>query len=63
MPMATPACGTQIQVVVLCATLVNELIGPVLSKIALTKAGEIQPQKRQSSGKGRGRKKPALPGA
>jgi Kef-type K+ transport system membrane component KefB len=58
-----PTYGTQIQVVVLCATLVNELIGPVLSKIALTKAGEIQPQKRQSSGKGRGRKKPALPGA
>ena len=58
-----PAYGAQIQVVVLCATLVNELIGPVLSKIALTKAGEIQPQKHRGPGKGKRRTKPALPGA
>ncbi len=32
----------QISAVVLCATLVYELVGPVLTKIALKKAGEIQ---------------------
>ena len=32
----------KIVTVVLCATLVYELIGPVLTKIALTKAGEIE---------------------
>ena len=34
--------GAQIQAVVLCATLVYEIIGPVLTKIALSKAGEIE---------------------
>lgn len=34
--------GTQIQTVVLCATLIYELVGPVLTKIALTRAGEIE---------------------
>lgn len=34
--------ATQISAVVLCATLVYELFGPVLTKIALKKAGEIQ---------------------
>ena len=28
--------------IVLCATLIYELFGPVLTKVALTKAGEIQ---------------------
>lgn len=37
-----PAFGTQIQAVVLSATLIYELIGPVLTKLALTAAGEIQ---------------------
>ena len=36
-----PSCGEQIHTIILCATLVYELIGPVLTKIALTKAGEI----------------------
>ena len=31
-----------ITAVVLCATLVYELFGPVITKIALTKAGEIK---------------------
>lgn len=37
-----PAYSAQIRTVVLCATLVYELIGPVLTKLALTKAGEIE---------------------
>lgn len=57
-----PAYGAEIQAVVLLATLVNELIGPVLAKIALTKAGEIQPQKHPGGSKGKMKKKPALPG-
>lgn len=34
--------GRKIQAVVLCATLVYEIIGPVLTKISLKKAGEIE---------------------
>ena len=34
--------GTTITAVVLCATLVYELLGPVITKIALTRAGEIK---------------------
>ena len=34
--------GMQIRAVVLCATLVYELVGPLLTKIVLTKAGEIE---------------------
>lgn len=37
-----PEYGSRIQAVVLAATLVYELIGPVATKIALTRAGEIQ---------------------
>ena len=33
--------GTKIQAVVLCATLIYEIFGPVITKIALQKAGEI----------------------
>ena len=35
--------GTPIRAVVLCATLVYELVGPLLTKYVLTKAGEIIP--------------------
>lgn len=42
---ALPAYGSTILAVVLSATLVYELIGPVLTKIALTKAGEIKIEK------------------
>lgn len=45
---ALPAYGTKIQAVVLSATLIYELIGPVLTKMALTAAGEIE-----RSGKGK----------
>lgn len=38
---ALPMYGAKIRAVVLCATLVYELIGPVLTRIALMKAGEI----------------------
>ena len=34
--------GTKIRAVVLCATLVYELIGPLLTKLVLTRAGEIR---------------------
>ena len=34
--------GTRIRAVVLCATLVYELVGPLLTKLVLTKAGEIK---------------------
>lgn len=37
-----PAFGVQIQTVVLCATVIYELIGPVVTKLALKGAGEIQ---------------------
>ena len=38
--------GSRIRAVVLCATLVYELVGPLLTKLVLTKAGEIEkPQK------------------
>ena len=39
-----PEYGASIQAVVLCATLVYELVGPVLTKLALTKAGDITPE-------------------
>ena len=39
---ALPLYGGQIRAVVLCATLVYEFVGPLITKIALTKAGEIQ---------------------
>lgn len=37
-----PEYGEQIRAVVLCATLIYELVGPLLTKQALTKAGEIR---------------------
>ncbi len=39
---ALPEFGGQIRAVVLCATLVYEFVGPLITKIALTKAGEIK---------------------
>lgn len=39
---ALPEYGEEIRAIVLCATLVYELIGPLLTKIALTRAGEIE---------------------
>lgn len=38
-----PEYGPQIQTIVLCATAIYELIGPVITKMALQKAGEIAP--------------------
>ena len=40
-----PTLGTQVNTIVLAGVLVFELIGPVITKIALTKAGEITPGK------------------
>lgn len=39
---ALPVYGSQIRAVVLCATLVYEFVGPLITKISLTKAGEIK---------------------
>jgi Kef-type K+ transport system membrane component KefB len=36
-----PAYGQRIQAVVLAGTLIYELVGPVVTKIALSRAGEI----------------------
>lgn len=36
-----PEYGNKIQAIILCATIVYELVGPLITKIALTKAGEI----------------------
>ena len=41
--------GVTITAVVLCATMIYELFGPVITKIALTKAGEIQKEKKESN--------------
>lgn len=41
-----PIYASKIMTVVLCATLFYELVGPVITKIALTKAGEIQSEKK-----------------
>lgn len=46
---ALPEYGAQIQAVVLSATLIYELIGPVITKLALTAAGEIQDSKKSKA--------------
>ena len=43
--------GTMIRNITLFAVLIYELIGPVLTKIALTKAGEIKPEGKVSARK------------
>ena len=45
---ALPKYGATIQAVVLCATLIYELFGPVATKIALTRAGEITVEPKKS---------------
>ncbi len=45
-----PEYGAMILAVALAATLIYELVGPVITKVALSKAGEIEPE----------RKKPAI---
>ena len=47
-----PDFAPQIRAVVLCGTLIYELTGPVISKIALTKAGEIAPPPKAEKKKG-----------
>ena len=37
-----PEYGYKIQAVILCATIIYELVGPLVTKLALTKAGEIK---------------------
>ena len=46
--LGMPGIGVQIRAVVLCATLVYELVGPLLTKMVLTKAGEIEKAPRES---------------
>ena len=43
-----PEYSDQIRAVILCATLIYELVGPVISKLALTKAGEIEPMPKKN---------------
>lgn len=40
-----PEYGSSIRAIILCATLVYELIGPAITKISLEKAGEINPNR------------------
>ncbi len=40
-----PEQGARIRAIILCGTLIYELIGPVITKISLTKAGEIEKTK------------------
>lgn len=44
-----PWIGNEIKAVVLCATLVYELVGPLLTKMVLTKAGEIVPDGKETA--------------
>ncbi len=44
-----PQYGEQIRAVILGATLVYELTGPLITKVALTKAGEIESTKRKKA--------------
>ena len=39
-----PGCGTLIRNIVLFSVLIYEIVGPLLTKIALSKAGEIKPK-------------------
>ena len=43
-----PAYGASIQAVILCATLIYELIGPVITKYSLIRAGEIEIEPKQT---------------
>ncbi len=47
-----PAYGSQVRAVVLTATLIYELVGPLITKIVLTKAGEISPERKKQLSKG-----------
>ena len=40
-----PTLGTQINTIVLSGVLIYELFGPIITKLALTRAGEITPAK------------------
>ncbi len=42
-----PEYGSSIQAVILCATLIYELVGPIVTKFSLIKAGEIEVEKKQ----------------
>ncbi len=46
---ALPAQGATITNITLFSVMIYELVGPLLTKIALTKAGEIKPEERQSA--------------
>ena len=44
-----PMYGSQVRAVVLTATLIYELVGPLITKIVLTRAGEIIPETKNNS--------------
>lgn len=46
---ALPEYGAEVRAVTLCATLIYEIIGPIITKIALTRAGEIPSEKKPAN--------------
>ncbi|NLI54407.1 MAG: cation:proton antiporter [Clostridiales bacterium] len=44
-----PEYGASIQAVILCATLIYELVGPIVTKLSLIKAGEIEIEPRHKA--------------
>ena len=44
-----PGSGTMIRSIVLFSVLIYELVGPMITKIALTRAGDIHPELRRSN--------------
>lgn len=48
---AAPAYADQIRAVVLCATMIYELTGPVITKLTLTGAGEIEKKEKTKAAK------------
>ena len=45
---AVPQYAATIRAVILCGTLIYELIGPGVAKFSLTKAGEIHPEPKKA---------------
>ncbi len=56
-----PEYGATIRAVVLCATLIYELTGPLITKFALVKAGEIRSEKRRPATSGAQALTPPVP--
>ncbi len=55
-----PACGSMVANITLFSVLIYELVGPLLTKISLVKAGEIKPEGKTSAREEHIKKKKAL---